>query len=130
MNAKRLYDRTPLKVTLHDDAPAHTPGPWTYMASPVTNDKKMTPLGYTIYQKAEDSCRSVCNIDWSSGVDGEDEANAAIIAAAPDMLAVTIWAEAAFSHLARLGSTSKKDREEFQKRYEFARATRLKAEDR
>ncbi len=57
-----------------------------------------------------------------------ERVDADLFATSPDLLTVAIWAEAAFSHLARQGGISSKDRAEFQKRYEFTRMVRLRAE--
>ena len=54
----------------------HTPEPWTYYASTVDSNKR--PESWTVYQ-FEDPCRSICSIEFSSGIDEEDEANARFI---------------------------------------------------
>ena len=61
----------------------HTPGPWKSMASSYNSKtKKITSYGI---HATGGSSRWIASIEFASGVDVEDEANARLIAAAPDM---------------------------------------------
>jgi hypothetical protein len=52
----------------------HTPGPWSYQ------------LGQTVFEVSTID-RNICEINTPGSVDDEDEANARLIASAPELLA-------------------------------------------
>ena len=61
----------------------HTPGPWESMVS--SHDRNQKPLSYGIHAIGKSS-RWIAQIEFESGVDNEDDANARLIAAAPELL--------------------------------------------
>ena len=90
----------------------HTPGPWIYEAS--TRTIRAVPANY-----------------WLASMNSFDgavnhEANARLIAAAPELLAIAGQAVAAFKYLS-VCAALKEDRPEFNRRYLAARAAIAKA---
>jgi hypothetical protein len=69
---------------------AHTPGPWTCHTGSVYKD------GPTVYPKGQDEGIPICHMDREPGngtMPVERDANARLIAAAPDLLAALEAAE-------------------------------------
>lgn len=101
----------------------HTPGPWI-VASDKTSVLAITPVD----MDDQRPCPKV--VDCASGYDAmsydEAQANARLIAAAPDLLVVAEQALAAFSYLG-IRATTKEDREEFKRRELVARDAIAKA---
>ena len=60
-----------------------TPGPWRYMVS--AQEKDGTPVCYSVLQKNNPG-RWIAHIEFSSGVTGEDRANANLLSLAPELL--------------------------------------------
>ncbi len=87
--------------------PKHTPGPWVAKTGPITNDNQCVVMGPDIHEEGE--TRRVCVVDAVTGTFTKSrkfkpdadcavrDANARLIAAAPDLLAALRefieWAE-------------------------------------
>lgn len=95
----------------------HTPGPWRYIkqnGSPTTGQHMIAGATPGYLAEIRD-CGS-----------GDVEANATLVAAAPDLLDIAEQAIAAFGYLA-IRATSKDDRDEFKRRENAAFAIVAKA---
>lgn len=60
----------------------HTQGPWRYGE---TADRRVIDIHEA---KAGATRRVICVMDWNAPIDNEDRANAKLIAAAPELLAI------------------------------------------
>ena len=99
-------------------ATKHTPGPWTRVVS------RGSSAAYTRVGAADFGAVAECTGCRPS--QEENAANARLVAAAPELLEIAQWAEAAFSYLA-IAHNIACDRPEFKRRFETTRAVILKA---